>query len=158
MDPLSIVGAAASIAQLLDQSTKTAASARKVVQSFINAPAEVTQLVAKLDRLRLMIDRIQKVVEEGSDAKRCDDFLPTSYREILYNCLISNADALQALQSVEFLAKTKSLGVRKRVRWAAMDKSRAAEIQANIKDAVIELDVAIGILGLWVFSIVKGLV
>jgi hypothetical protein len=147
MDPITIVGAVASVGQLLDQSAKAAASARKIVQSIINAPAEVAQLGAKLDRLRLLLAQIQEFVQEGSSAKDCDAFFPTSYREMLYNCLKSNADALQAIHSLKSLEDAKSLGVKKRVRWATIDKRKAAAIQANIKDAEIELDAAISILG-----------
>lgn len=147
MDPITIVGAAAAVAQLLTQVTKTAASARNVVHSVINAPAEVTNLAAKLNRLKLLMDQLQKFVQEASNASECDYLFPLFYRDLLYNCLKSSTDALQAIQSLAPREKSGSFSVKRRVRWATIDKRRAVAIQADIKDAETELDAAISILG-----------
>jgi hypothetical protein len=150
MDPFSIVGIAASVGQLADLSSRTALSAWSLLYTIIHAPAEVTQLATKLDRLTLMIEQVQKLNAEQS-AANAEDLFPAAYRAILYNCLQSNADALQALKSLQPSQMTNSTTIKKRLHWALVDKRKARAILADLKDAKETLDVALSILGLWVF-------
>ncbi|RYP74523.1 hypothetical protein DL771_002997 [Monosporascus sp. 5C6A] len=143
MEPLSIVGATASVAQLLDIARKTSASAWNVSHSIINAPEELAQLAKKLDRLKMIIEQVEKLEEKGSTMD-LHNFFPAAHRQIVFNCLRSNADTLQALKS--FQRPSNSKRIDKRLRWATIDKRKAQATMNEVKDAEHTLDVALSIL------------
>lgn len=144
MDPFSILGAAASIGQLLDLADKTAKSAWSLARSIANAPTEVTKLAEKLERFKMLVEQTQKQRQDVNFVN-LDELFPTVYRNILYNLLESNATALESLKSLHPSNPATPMTTKGRVRWATIDKRKAKAILADMKDAESSLDTALSI-------------
>ncbi|GAW17428.1 hypothetical protein ANO14919_068850 [Xylariales sp. No.14919] len=149
MDPLTIVGAAASVGQLVDLADKAATSAWHLTQSIIRAPEEVAKLAEKLQRFKLLIEQTQ---HQTLDAPSIDELFPSSYRDVLYKLLESNVKALENLESVQHVPSISSINVRERVRWATVDKKRARGLLADIRDAESSLDTALSMVTMRIVS------
>ncbi|KAI0508925.1 hypothetical protein F5B22DRAFT_618643 [Xylaria bambusicola] len=140
MDPLTIIGAAASVGQLVDLAGKAATSAWNLTQSIIQAPEEITKLAEKLNRFKLLIEQTQN---QRLDASSIDELFPSDYRDVLYKLLESSVKALENLESVKKAPLISSINVKGRVRWAAIDKRKARDLLADIRDAENSLDTAL---------------
>ncbi|RWA09416.1 hypothetical protein EKO27_g5689 [Xylaria grammica] len=149
MDPLTIVGAAASVGQLVDLADKAATSAWNLTQSIIRAPEEVAKLAEKLQRFKLLIEQTQ---HQTLDAPSIDELFPSSYRDVLYKLLESNVKALENLESVQHVPSISSINVRERVRWATVDRKRARDLLADIRDAESSLDTALSMVTMRIVS------
>ncbi|KAI0413478.1 hypothetical protein F5X98DRAFT_378725 [Xylaria grammica] len=149
MDPLTIVGAAASVGQPVDLADKAATSAWNLTQSIIRAPEEVAKLAEKLQRFKLLIEQTQ---HQTLDAPSIDELFPSSYRDVLYKLLESNVKALENLESVQHVPSISSINVRERVRWATVDKKRARDLLADIRDAESSLDTALSMVTMRIVS------
>ncbi|KAI0971625.1 hypothetical protein F4678DRAFT_460989 [Xylaria arbuscula] len=149
MDPLTIVGAAASVGQLVDLADKAATSAWNLTHSIIRAPKEVAKLAEKLERFKLLVEQTRN---QTLDASSIDELFPSSYRDIVYKLLESNVNALENLESLQQVPSIGSINVRGRVRWAAVDKRKARDLLADIRDAESSLDTALSIVTMRIVS------
>ncbi|KAK5637154.1 hypothetical protein RRF57_012866 [Xylaria bambusicola] len=139
MDPLTIVSAASSVGQLVDLADKAITSAWNLTQSIIRAP-EVAKLAEKLERFKLLIEQTQN---QRLDTSCIDEVFPSGYRDVLYKLLESSVKALENLESIQQAPSTSSINVRGRVRWASIDKRKARDLLADIRDAESSLDTAL---------------
>lgn len=146
MDPLTLIGAAASVAQLLDMCTRIASSSRSLVQSIMHAPGEIQKLAVKLDRLKLLIEQLEGLGKETS-VTQISDIFPVVHQDMLHSCLKLSANALEKLRSLQNAHGTNPTDVKGRLRWATVDKRKAQAILSQIKEAQEALDLALGILG-----------
>jgi hypothetical protein len=140
MDPLTIVGAAASVGQLIDLADRAATSAWNLTRSIIRAPEEIAKLAEKLEHFKLLIEQTRN---QRLDASSIDELFPSGYRDALYKLLESSVKALENLESVQQAPSTSSINVRGRVRWAAGDNKKARDLLADIRDAESSLDTAL---------------
>lgn len=139
---MAALGAVASVGQLIDLANKTATSAWCLTQSIIRAPAEVTKLAEKLERFKLLIEQTQK---QRTEVSSVDEVFPESYRDIVYRLLDYNAEALEKLKSLQHAPTIDSMTVRGRIHWATVDKRKARDLLAEIRDAESSLDTALSI-------------
>lgn len=145
MEALGLVGAAASIGQLLDMSSKASSTTWSLVRSFIQAPEELTKLTQELDRLKLMIDQLARLQEESSIIP-LDHLFPAAHRRLVHDCLRANAESLNCLKSLRLCQSPDSGKYHKRILWTAVDKCRAKAILMDVKDAENTLDVALSVM------------
>ncbi|KAI0151631.1 hypothetical protein GGR57DRAFT_177994 [Xylariaceae sp. FL1272] len=152
MDPLSAIGATASVIQVVEVAAEAAAAAWRLTQSIINAPAEIARLAEKLERLRLLIEQTQKQ-RLDRQAIELDDLFPPSYRNLLYGFLERNVDALESLKSLHAASAGSSITIRGRLRWVAVDKRKTKAILEDLRDAESSLDVALSMVTMRIASL-----
>lgn len=145
MDPLTIVGAAASVGQLIDLADKAATSALNLTRSIFNAPKEIGQLAANLERFKFLVQQTQN---QTLDASSIDDLFPSDHRDFLYSLLESNVKALDNLRSLQGAHSISSTNVGRRVRWAAVDKRKARDLLDDIRDVESSLDTALSVVAM----------
>ncbi|KAI0383313.1 hypothetical protein F5Y04DRAFT_32608 [Hypomontagnella monticulosa] len=139
------VGATAAIAELLGLTIKASKAGNDLVQSAIHAPAELVELTKKLDRLHSRINSLQKLIKELSIPESAV-FFPPEYKELFSIGLQMNYEALENIKSLSDPPTGTERHIRKRLRWAGLDKKRATRMLKNIKEAETELDLMLTIL------------
>ncbi|KAI1140197.1 hypothetical protein F5Y05DRAFT_377519 [Hypoxylon sp. FL0543] len=139
------LGTAAAFAQLLGLSIKTSKAAKSLVQSFANAPDELTRLAEKLDHLHARIEQLHRLGEE-LPATGLLMLLPAEHQTILSSGLQTNFEALQLVQSLCSARSGTSQTVRVRLRWATLDKRRADQILGRVTTAESQLNIILAIL------------
>ncbi|XXH03477.1 hypothetical protein Hte_009882 [Hypoxylon texense] len=139
------VGATAAIADLLGLSIKASKAAKSLVQSVIHAPEELVELMAKLDRLHSRIDLLQSLSKDLSVSDSTILF-PPEYNTLFSVGLQLNYDTLKKIKSVLDPPTETERQIRKRLKWAALDKKRATHILRSIKEAESELGFMLNIL------------
>jgi len=156
------LGATAAALQLVGLAVKAADRANDAVAAFVDAPAQLVALAAKLDRLRCRVQDLQK----ACDGLPSDDYFPPSHRALVDTGLRRNVEALErlktlcaapppaplavALSSSVGLSPRRRLGVRQKLRWAAVDKRRAARILDEVRAAETEIDSLMDVLAVCV--------
>ncbi|KAI6090777.1 hypothetical protein F4821DRAFT_227843 [Hypoxylon rubiginosum] len=139
------IGATAAIADLLGLSIKASKAAKSLVQSIIHAPEELVELIAKLDRLHSRIRLLQNLSEVLSVSDSTILF-PHEYNTLFSVGLQLNFETLEKIKSLWDPPTGTERHVRKRLRWAALDKKKAAHILQNIKEAESELGFMLNII------------
>ncbi|RSL45605.1 hypothetical protein CEP53_010701 [Fusarium sp. AF-6] len=143
MEPLEIVGATAGIAQLLKLAVDLGYQARQLAQSFVNAPKELAELSAKIDRLRLLLHHANKLDQDLANAN-ASDLIPDAHNSLLYSCL---GVSLAALEKVRMLHGDGGQSwTLKRLRWAAIDKRKAQKVIKDVIESEAALDTVLSIL------------
>jgi hypothetical protein len=129
MDPITAIGAAASITQLLLLRGKSARAAKKLWESFRDAPNELRQLADRLETLKCLIQQIEAA---GCHlrAENMDHVLPTTHCATIMASLADQAAQLEQLKSLQ----EKRYGSSSKLRWALLDKSTASRILKVITD------------------------
>ncbi|KAK0610604.1 hypothetical protein B0T17DRAFT_512094 [Bombardia bombarda] len=124
MDPLTAVGAAASITQLLDLCVKSCRTARELWQSFTDAPAELQRVVEKLERMKFCIHQLHEISTRmaGSDV---DDFFPRAHRATIS---ISLQVQVKNLNSAWAIRQNQSGSFKTKLRWATIEKSKTSRV------------------------------
>ncbi|RTE74334.1 hypothetical protein BHE90_011218 [Fusarium euwallaceae] len=149
MEPLEIVGATAAIAQLLKLAIDIGDQARQLVQSFVQAPKELTELSAKIDRLGLLLHHANELDKDLANAN-ASDLIPDAHNSLLYSCL---GVSLAALEKVRMLhGDGGQSSASHRLRWAAIDKRRAQKVLKDVKESEAALDTVLGILSVRIAS------
>ncbi|KAJ3469387.1 hypothetical protein MRS44_003452 [Fusarium solani] len=144
MEPLEIVGAAAAIAQLLKLTIDIGNQARKLVQSSINAPKELAELNAKIDRLSLLLHHANELNKDLADAN-ASDLIPEAHSSLLYSCLGVSLAALERARMLHGDGGPSSAP--HRLRWAAIDKRKTQKVLKDVKESEAALDIVLNILG-----------
>ncbi|RMJ15394.1 hypothetical protein CDV36_004920 [Fusarium kuroshium] len=149
MEPLEIVGATAAIAQLLKLAVDIGDQARQLVQSFVNAPTELAELSAKIDRLGLLLHHANELDKDLANAN-ASDLIPDAHNSLLYSCL---GVSLAALEKVRMLhGDGGQSSASHRLRWAAIDKRRAQKVLKDVKESESALDIVLSILSVRIAS------
>ncbi|KAI1332896.1 hypothetical protein F5Y16DRAFT_356911 [Xylariaceae sp. FL0255] len=143
MDPLSAIGAAASVAQIADIASKAATTAWHLARSVINAPVEIALLAGKLDHFALVFDQLRQQ-KNGVDID-FNDICPETHRALLYDLLQRNINALGSLSSLSCPPRTSPLTIKERIHWAAIDKKKARTILVELREAESSVTIAVGI-------------
>ncbi|KAI1350763.1 hypothetical protein F5Y01DRAFT_284810 [Xylaria sp. FL0043] len=146
------VGTAAALTELLSLSIKVSKAAKGLVESFINAPEELIQLVAKLGHLQSRIEQLHGLSEDLSAANLAVLLTPELHT-VLSAGLQTNFHALQTVESLCNARSGKPQTVGTRWRWAMFDKKKAARILEKIAKAESELSVMLAILGVRLTSL-----
>lgn len=164
-------------ADLLGLTIKASKAAKSLVHSFLNAPAELVDLEAKLALLRSSLEQIQSLSEDlastsapsrksASHPSPTTDLLLLSseHREMLS---IGLKTSLEALQSIKSLVDTEEGGsgsgkrvtslrdVRHRTRWALLDRRKAARIVKDVALAQSELGPMLSVLSVYVVAVAR---
>jgi hypothetical protein len=137
------VGAAAAIAELSGLSLRAGKAVKNLMQSFVHAPAEITELNGKIDRLYSLMQQIGLLCAE-LPAGDSDVLFPPQHRALISLSLQRTFDSLVGLKSSGQIRNQN--GVRERMRWAAMDKRKAQRFLESIQEAESELDFPLQVL------------
>jgi hypothetical protein len=129
MDPITGVGAAASITQLLALCVKSAKAAKELWESYIDAPDELRQLTRKMDFLKFLLEQIEAFGGHLA-TESLDHLLPAAHRTIIVAALEGRAAQLERLKSMQ----RDHRAFRSRIRWALLDKSKAGQILRAVTD------------------------
>ncbi|RSL80414.1 hypothetical protein CEP51_006584 [Fusarium floridanum] len=143
MEPLEIIGATAAIAQLLKLAVDIGDQARQLVQSFVNAPTELAELSAKIDRLGLLLHHANELDKDLANAN-ASDLIPDAHNSLLYSCLRVSLAALEKVRMLRGDGGQSSTS--HRLRWAAVDKRRAQKVLKDVKESEAALDIVFSIL------------
>ncbi|KAI0152851.1 hypothetical protein GGR57DRAFT_469268 [Xylariaceae sp. FL1272] len=140
------VGLASAITELSGLTVRCSRAAKDLVQSAIHAPAELVDLTARLERLQCRIQMLQSLGKELSVSDTTDIF-PPEYTALFSVGLQMNYNILINIQSVLDPPTEAERELRKRLKWATVDKRKVTRILADIKEAETELDLMLNILG-----------
>ena len=100
MDPITGIGAAASIAQLLTLCAKSAMAAKELWESYTGGPEELRQLAGKMEFLRFLLQQIEEFGGHlASD--NLDYLLPAVHRNIIMAALEGRVVQLERLRSLQ---------------------------------------------------------
>ena len=144
MDPLTGLGAAAAVAELLGVCIKSAKAANDVYRAFKDAPTQLQQLIMKLELVKCHIQQIQCFGEELSDVDM-EDLFPVSYRDMLLTALRVPVAALEELKSLA--DQQASSTTRSKLAWAVLEKRKARSILGDISAALEIVNTSATILG-----------
>ncbi|KAI1270658.1 hypothetical protein F5Y18DRAFT_369114 [Xylariaceae sp. FL1019] len=139
------VGLAAAITELSGLAVKSSRVARDLVQSAIHAPAELVDLTARLERLQCRIQMLQNLGKDLS-ASDATNLFPPEYTSLFSVGLQLNYSTLMSIQSVLDPPTSAERELRKRLKWATVDKRKVTRILEDIKEAETELDLMLNIL------------
>lgn len=141
------VGAAAALAQLAGLSLQAGKAARSLTKSLLDAPAEITSLVSKVERLRILVAELDSLRTQlpETDGRV---LLPLEHRAFLSLGLQKTLDSLGCIKSICDDQGDRSHGVRNRLRWASLDKKKAQRLLQEARAAESELDFPLQILSL----------
>lgn len=147
MEPFEVIGATAALAQLIQLCIKSGNQAHRLVESFINAPKELAQLSRKLDQLRLLLQHIQDLHRDLTNA-HAEYLLPDTHKDLIHGCLEVNVVALENLQTLQNAQKPTSnySNVKNSFRWAAIEKRKSHAIIEELKGSETSLDVVLSLL------------
>ncbi|KAF7541600.1 hypothetical protein G7054_g445 [Neopestalotiopsis clavispora] len=137
------VGAAAAIAELSGLSLRAGKAAKNLMESFVHAPAEIAELNSKIERLHLLIRQIDLLCAD-LPAGDSNLLFPPQHRALVSLSLQRTLDSLVSLRSSGQTPNQN--GVRRRMRWAAMDKRKAQRFLRSIQEAESELDFPLQVL------------
>ncbi|KAK4663299.1 hypothetical protein QC763_607395 [Podospora pseudopauciseta] len=150
MEPLEIVGAVAAIGQLLELCIKAGKTSTQLVKSFINAPAELRNLSAKLASLQMIIQQFQAL---GQDLLMTgvEDILPATHKDMLLSSLLGSERALKNLTTLHNTAGQSSTpkpgcNFSRRLLWSLIDKKRSTMVIEELRKAEMVLDTVMLIL------------
>lgn len=159
---MEVLGTVAATADLIGLSIRASKAAKDVVKSFINAPSELVELETKLDRLRASIQQVHSLTEGLCPTSASSGllsntglFLPPEHREILSQGLQTSLGALQKIKSLcdakQAVTGGKKPGsredVKRRIRWATLDKRKASRILKEVELAEAKLNHILTVLG-----------
>ncbi|KAK4040116.1 hypothetical protein C8A01DRAFT_15988 [Parachaetomium inaequale] len=140
MDPITGVGAAASITQLLALCVKSAKAAKELWESYTDAPDELRQLTGKMDFLNFLLEQIETFGIHLA-TENLDHLLPSAHRAIIVAALEGRAAQLARLKSLQ----QDHRAFRSRMRWALLDKARASQILRAVTDTEHGLNTCLAI-------------
>ncbi|KAK3292913.1 uncharacterized protein B0H64DRAFT_203125 [Chaetomium fimeti] len=129
MDPITGIGAAASIVQLLALCAKSAKAAKELWESYTDAPEELRQLAGKMEFLKFLLQQIEAFGGHLA-TENLDHLLPAVHRTIIMAALEGRAAQLERLRSLQRDHHT----FRSRMRWAVLDKSKAGKVLKAVTD------------------------
>jgi hypothetical protein len=140
MDPITAVGAAASITQLLALCGKSAMAAKQLWDSYSDAPKELQQLAEKLQSLKFLIQQIEAAGSHLA-TEDMDYLLPLTHRATITASLAGYATQLEQLKSLQ--RGRHAFGPK--LRWALLDKSKASQIIKAITEREHDLNACLAI-------------
>jgi hypothetical protein len=141
MDPITGVGAAASVAQLLALCVKSSQAAKELWESYSDAPGELRRLVEKIDFLKAIIEQFS-AVEGHLSTDHSDGLLPEVHRIAFLAVLRNRATQLEQLRSLQRDRRTFG----SRIRWALLNESRATRILKAVTDIGNDLNLWLNVM------------
>ena len=129
MDPITGIGAAASIVQLLTLCAKSVKAAKELWESYTDGPEELRQLAVKMEFLKFLLQQIEAFGGHLA-TENLDYLLPVVHRTIIMVALEGQAAQLERLQSLQRDHCT----FKSRMRWALLDKSKSEKILKAVTD------------------------
>jgi hypothetical protein len=142
LEAMEIVGAAASIAELAVFSAKCIQLGQSLLHSFVDAPAELQQVVEKLSQINEYIRQLQLLCDDISFSQM-DDLFPQIHRDFLVLGFKRNASSLEGLRN-KLKADCRTLG--ERLRWAMIERSRAKVVVAELNSLEKDLDIILSLI------------
>ncbi|KAK8050882.1 hypothetical protein PG993_002267 [Apiospora rasikravindrae] len=139
------VGATAAIAQLAVMCLQAGKLANDLLTSFYQAPAEISNVSSKLERLHLLITQLESLVVQLPELES-QVLLPPKHRVFLFFSLKKALDSLARIKSIH--DSQPGQGLRNRLRWATLDKKRAQRLLQEAQTAESELDVLLHIIAM----------
>lgn len=129
MDPITGLGAAASIVQLLALCAKSAVAAKELWESYTDGPEELRQLAGKMEFLKFLLQQIEAFGGHLA-TDNLDHLLPAVHRTIIVAALEGRAAQLERLRSLQ----QGHHSFKSRMRWALLDKSKSEKILKAVTD------------------------
>lgn len=142
------IGTASAIADLAGLTIKTSLAAKRLVQSFLNAPAELSRLSAKLDRLVVIVNQIENLPPGLPVSGPGPGLLRAEHQVMLSLGLQKNLEVLRSIINVCDQQGGRLRDVENRLHWAVLGKKRAKRIVQDIRELEGETDLFINILSL----------
>jgi hypothetical protein len=131
-DPLTVIGAVASVSQILILLCQTSTRLKKFCEAVSNAPIELSQLNEKL----LLFRGILKELSDSFDEYGDDAVLPVDLRNLTQSFIVKIQETVQLAQLGCHVASTSDFNrVRKRVLWALRDKPGQKKLLAQLKES-----------------------
>ncbi|KAK4168398.1 hypothetical protein QBC43DRAFT_117489 [Cladorrhinum sp. PSN259] len=120
MDPISAVGAVASVSQLLGLCVKAGKEATWFYESYTDAPDEIRRLRERITMLQYFL---QQIDDFGSrfTPEQMEQVLPSMHRSIIVATLKNALSDLGSLKVIQGGSNRR----RVRLRWAAVERSKA---------------------------------
>lgn len=140
MDPITGIGAAASIVQLLGLAVQTVTAAKRLWESYGDAPKELRQLAEQTEFLRYLMEQMNSLGAELS-RESFDELLPVAHRAIILATLHDRAAHLDGLRSLQ----GDHSNVRSKLIWALLDKARAGRVVKNVLELGQAIDTCLAI-------------
>jgi hypothetical protein len=141
MDPITGVGAAASVVQLLALCVKSSQAARELWESYSDAPSELRRLVEKIEFLKAIFEQFS-AVQGHLSTDHSDGLLPEVHRIAFLAVLRNRATQLEQLRALQRDRRTFG----SRIRWALLDEARATRILNAITDIGNDLNLWLNVM------------
>ena len=139
MDPVTGIGAAASILQLVGSASALAKTLKRLYQSIESAPEELASVVKQVDfatrLLQCFLWTQYDLEKSGNEADR----LPSHLIKTLSLSLLAVREAAEALETICEQLNTGKLGLRARIRWSFLDKSVADQNIRRLREVTTDL-------------------
>ncbi|KAK0721279.1 hypothetical protein B0T21DRAFT_453661 [Apiosordaria backusii] len=140
MDPITGIGAAASIVQLLTLCANASRATRDLWDSYADAPAELRRLTTQIEMLQHVLQQIHDLGKDLS-AEKLDDLFPSTHRLTITTVLQDHARQLQDLRSFQRSPEA----ITSKLRWATLDKGKALRLLRAITVAEGDLTTCLAI-------------
>jgi hypothetical protein len=140
MDPITTIGAAASISQLLALCLKSAKAAKDIWEAYSDAPNELRQLAGKLETLKFLMHQIEAAGGHLA-TENTDYLLPPNHRTLIMAARADQATQLEHLKSLQ----RDHHAVCPRLRWALLDKSKSNRIIKAVTEAEHDFNTCLAI-------------
>ena len=126
-DPLAVIGGIASVAQIFGCIVQTTETIAKFCHEVQDAPTELHRIKDKLIILKIVLENFQHHLQEFDD----DVVVPPDLRELLMRAVTAVKGDAEALQYA--LNEFDSVSVRKRLRWAFVNRHVAEKLLARLQ-------------------------
>ena len=141
---MEVLGAVASVSQLIGTLIAVSKSAADLYEDFTDAPKEYQRIKDQLGNLYLRLDEIRSLYNELGDDER---LISGQFRSLSKATLSTVCQALAAVQkALRHTPNDTSLGTR--LRWALLDRSTMEKLLARLESAEQGLNSLLQILGL----------
>ncbi|OIW28315.1 ankyrin [Coniochaeta ligniaria NRRL 30616] len=132
MDPLTLIGAATSVSQILVLLCQTITTVKDFCEAVSNAPVELRRLHEKL----LLFQGILEELNDSLDGYGDDAVLPEGLRRSTQSFIVSIQEKVKLAQlSCQVAYNSDFTKVRKRVLWTIRDRSSMKKLLAELKES-----------------------
>lgn len=147
-DPLSAIGAAASILQLIDASVQIGKTLRELFKDFKEEPQQVKAVQVDIDLVRLRLQSLRNTLEDVDSAAH----LPQDLNDLFQASISCARKAFQSIEEVLDSLKNAWGGktVRSKIKWAIQDKKTVEYLRDQLCHAETGLSDVTGIFTLYV--------
>ena len=136
-EPVAIVGGVASFVQLIGYIIKTSETVAHFCDEVKDAPRSVLRIRTKLNLLREGLQQIQQYLQTFDDAV----ILPPDLRETLVASIRRIEDDIKDVREACSSAnQTTRVSLSRRIKWAAMERSKVQRLLARLESSEAILD------------------